>query len=182
MIWASINKEVRAVWVENLWYQHTLRVTGPGLLPTKVRMKILHWLVIKAKNNVLRLYSDLRLLKASEFTRVSPDPTNAINLQSLLTCLEPSSNNEDETPSTKFARLLPRFWQGNERYDWANNKLVCQIFHALEILLSCSRARIGSFFYCKIKFDFSNAHGQKEHCKDEGMGEWTWAVCSTAYC
>ena len=38
--------------------QHTLRVTGPGLLPRKVRMKILHRLVIKAKNNVFWLYSD----------------------------------------------------------------------------------------------------------------------------
>ena len=116
MIWASINKEVRTVWVENLWYQHTLQVTGHGLLPRKVRMKIQHRLVIKAKNNVLWLYSDLRLLKASEFTCMSPDPTNAIKLQSLLTCREPSRNNDDETPSTKFARLLPRFWNGNERY------------------------------------------------------------------
>ena len=33
-----------------------------------------------------------------------------------VTCREPSRNNEDEKPSTKFARLLPRFWKGNERY------------------------------------------------------------------
>ena len=47
---------------------------------------------------------------------MNPDATNAIKLQSLLTCREPSRNNEDEKPSTKFARLLPRFWKGNERY------------------------------------------------------------------
>ena len=31
---------------------------------------------------------------------------------------------------------------------WANNKLVCEILQIL--LLSCSRARIGSFLYCKL--------------------------------
>ena len=30
-------------------------------------------------------------------------------------CREPSHNHEDETPSTKCARLLPRFWKDNER-------------------------------------------------------------------
>ena len=39
----------------------------------------------------------------------------------------------------------------------------------------------GSFRYCKIKSNSSSPQGQDEHCKDEGMGEWTWAVCSRSY-
>lgn len=33
----------------------------------------------------------------------------------LFGCTECLRNHKDETPSTKFARLLPRFWNGNER-------------------------------------------------------------------
>ncbi|KAL9962505.1 hypothetical protein ACROYT_G031610 [Oculina patagonica] len=39
---------------------------------------------------------------------------------------EPSRNYEDETPSTKFARLLLRVWKGNERIYQATNKLLAQ--------------------------------------------------------
>ena len=76
-------------------------------------------------------------------------------------CGEPSRNDEDETPSNKFARLLPRFWKGNEWIYSGDNKLVYQTLHPPEILLSHSRACNGSFSYCQLKSNSSSAHGQK---------------------
>ncbi|CAH3197886.1 unnamed protein product, partial [Porites evermanni] len=93
------------------------------------------------------------LLKASEFTCMSPDATNAIKLQSLLTCREPSRNNEDEKPSTKFARLLPRFWKGNERY--LLSKL---ILHQLE-----------THYSGKYDSDFASNLSSPQLCEDEDM-------------
>ena len=52
---------------------------------------------------------------------------------------------------------------------YANNKLVYQLLHPPEILLSHSKACNGSFCYCKIKYNSSSAHGQDEHSK---MREW----------
>ena len=92
--------------------------------------------------NMLR--SITRLLTGAEF--MSPDATNAIKLQSLLTLVE-----ENIHVTMKMKHPAPSLLDYMYYWDFGKAKLVCQILHPPEILLSHSRACNGSFCYCKIK-------------------------------
>ena len=113
----------------------------------------------------LMLKSIAHLLEASEFT--SPDGTNMIKLQSLLTLvvenLHATMKMKHSAPS-----LLDYCWDFEKAMRESIKRVTnwsIKYFTKPEIILSHSTTHNGSFCYCKIKSDSGSAYGQDEPCK-----------------
>ena len=124
------------------------------------------------QSSKLMLKSITCLLKASEF--MSPDATNSIKLQSLLTLVV-----ENLHVTMKMKHPAPSLLDYCRDFGKAMRESIKQITnwstkcfnHRKSYYPIPELTNYGSFRYCKIKSNSSSPQGQDEHCKDEGMGE-----------